>query len=135
WQRDEVDMYALHCKVPDGIKEIEVAVDFLVPATKSGFSSASSFSSKLGIINWNQLLLYPKGRPAREIQCRASLRLPKGWKFGTALGIASQEGQETTFAPVSLETLVDSPVLCGAHLREVPIGSNGGKEPPHFLIL
>src|SRR5262249_54585258 len=30
-------------------------------------------------------------------------------------------------------TLADSPVLCGAHLKEVPLGPAQG--PPHFLVL
>jgi predicted metalloprotease with PDZ domain len=134
WRRDEVDMYALHCKVPDGVKEVEVAVDYLAPSSKGGFSSAGSLTPKLAVINWNHLLLYPKGRPARDIYCRATLRLPKGWKLSTALSPAAQDGQETTFAPVSLEMLLDSPVLCGVHLREVPIGPANGT-PLHFLVL
>src|SRR6202051_1130329 len=31
WQRDEVDMYAFHCKVPEGANTVEVALNFLSP--------------------------------------------------------------------------------------------------------
>jgi predicted metalloprotease with PDZ domain len=135
WQRDDVDMYAFHVKVPEGANGIEVKLDYLSPALSGGFSSAASATSKLVVLNWNQVLLYPKGKPARDILCRARVRLPAGWKLGTALPITLQEGQETTFDPVSLETLVDSPVLCGLHFREVPLGQVNGKEPPHFLVI
>src|SRR5207244_9772742 len=64
---------------------------------------------------------------------RANLTVPQGWKLGTALPIEAEEGPRTRFKTVSLETLADSPVLCGAHLKEVPLGPAQG--PPHFLVL
>jgi predicted metalloprotease with PDZ domain len=132
WRRDEVDMFAFHCEVPKEAKTLEVTLDFLSPpSSTAGFSSAASMTTKLAVINWNQLVLYPKGPAMDQIECRASLRVPAGWKLGTALPIASQNGQETRFAPVTLETLIDSTVLCGAHFREIPIGPADG--PRHFL--
>ncbi|GEM_PF-6971156 len=132
WYRDETDMYAFHCEVPSGAKAIEVNLDFLSPPPATeGFTSGASATTQLAILNWNQLLLYPKGRPAREIEFQASLTLPAGWRLGTALPMASQSGRQTKFAPVSLEALVDSPVLCGKHFREVAIGPPGS--PSHFL--
>src|SRR5437667_7632215 len=115
WQRDDVDMYAFHCTVPDRATAIEVTLNFLSPATTSGFSSGGSMTPNLAVINWNQLVLYPKGPLTRDIECQASLRLPAGWKLGTALMAAGQKEDWTEFAPVSLETLVDSPVICGLH--------------------
>lgn len=131
WQRDDVDMYAIHCTVPDGATEIEVSLDFLSSEGKEGFTSAASSTPKLAVIQWNQVLVYPSGQPTSQILCIPSLRLPDGWKLGTALKIASQDSTRTTFAPVSVERLVDSPVLCGAFFREVPIGPAGS--PPHFV--
>ena len=88
WQRDDVDMYAFHCTVPERATAIEVTLNFLSPATTSGFSSGGSMTSNLAVLNWNQLVLYPKGPLARDIECRASLRLSAGWKLGTALTTA-----------------------------------------------
>ncbi len=126
-------MFAIHCDVPQGADSLEVALDFLLATSKEGFTSAASASAKLAVISWNQVLLYPKGAKIQEAQCRASLRLPSGWKLGTALPIDKQADALTTFNPVSLETLVDSPVLCGAYLRETPLGSDEG--PRHYLIM
>jgi predicted metalloprotease with PDZ domain len=132
WRRDEADMYAFHCHVPRDAQAVEVHLDYLSPpSTATGFSSAASVTARLAVLNWNQFLLYPKGPPMSKIEYRARLRLPPGWKFGSALPIASQAGPQVTFAPVSLETLVDSTVLCGQYFREVPIGPTEG--PPHFL--
>src|SRR5262249_46059767 len=97
WRRDEVDMYALHCTVPEGADNVEVRLDFLTPGVAAGFSAGASCTANLAVLNWNQVLLYPAGRPARDIQCRASLRLPAGWKFGTALPVARQEGPAAEF--------------------------------------
>jgi predicted metalloprotease with PDZ domain len=133
WRRDDVDMYALHCEVPEGASAVEVVLDYLLPGAREGFSSAASSTGHLAMINWNQVLLYPRGGNIRATFCRASLKLPAGWKLGTALPIDRTAEQTTTFGRVSLETLIDSPVLCGEHLREVPLGS--GEGPPHYLVL
>ncbi|HEV8131320.1 MAG TPA: M61 family peptidase [Acidobacteriota bacterium] len=120
WNRDPVDMYAFNCEVPPGAKEVEVALDFL--AVPSGpFSSGASTTENLADINWNTVLLYPQGWAARELNYQASLHLPAGWQFGTALPVARQEGDNIQFSPVSLETLVDSPVIAGAHFKKIPI--------------
>lgn len=126
WRRDDLDMYAIRCKVPAGATEVEVKLDHL-DAGGGGFGSGASSTTKLAVINWNHVLLYPQGRPVRDIVCRTSIALPKGWNFGSALTVESRpEGESrATFKPVSLETLVDSPLIGGAHYREVPIGPKG----------
>src|SRR6184192_4125323 len=53
WQRDEVDVYAIHCRVPEGAEAVEAAFDFLAPASRSGSSSSAFSSARLAIINWN----------------------------------------------------------------------------------
>jgi predicted metalloprotease with PDZ domain len=133
WKRDDVDLYAFHCTVPDGADAIEASIDYLAPISKEGYTSGASITDRLAILNWNQVLLYPKGRPVREQMIRASLKLPPGWKLGTALPIETTKDSVTEFKTTTLETLVDSPVLCGQHFKEVPIGPSEG--PPHFLVL
>ena len=133
WRRDDVDLYAFHCTVPDGADSVEATLDYLASASKEGYSSGASMTPQLAIINWNQVLLYPKGRPVREWNVKANLTLPTAWKLGTPLPIETTKDALTQFKLVSLETLVDSTVLCGVHLKEVPLGSAQG--PPHFLIL
>jgi predicted metalloprotease with PDZ domain len=130
WRRDDVDMYAFHCQVPPGAHALHVSLDLL--AAPSGRGGASS-TPAMAVIRWNQMLLYPKGQPARAISFQASLRVPKGWLLGTALPIAAREAGQTRFGPVSLETLVDAPVLTGVYFREVPLGVVDGR--PHCLEL
>jgi len=121
WARDPVDMYAFHIEVPMAARSIEVALDFLMPPTSQGFSSAASSTDRLALLSWNQVVLYPKGRAADDLLYAAHVRLPEGWSFGTALPVARESAGEIDFTPVSLTTLVDSPVLAGLHFRTVDL--------------
>ncbi len=132
WRRDLTDMYTLHVEVPAGVTSVEASLDYLSPAGSRGFSEAASATARMTVVSWNQVLLYPKGWPADQITYTASLRLPQGWKFGSALPVASQSGDEINFKPASLYTLVDSPVIAGEYLKVVPL-SPAGEYPPHEM--
>ena len=60
------------------------------------------------------------------------MKFPTGWKFGTALTTARKEGDEVTFRPVSLTTLVDSPLIAGVHYRQVEL-IPAGEMPSHVI--
>jgi predicted metalloprotease with PDZ domain len=127
WQRDLVDMYAFHLQVPPGVRELEVSMDTI---TYNGRSSAAS--SKVLDLNWNQVVVYPKGADTDAVQVAASIRLPQGWKFGTALTPASQSDGSADFQPVSLTRLVDSPLIAGAIYRQVQL-TPAGEAPVHVM--
>ena len=125
WRRDLLDGFTVHVDVPQGVTEVDADLDFLSPATlEGGFSAGSSATDKLAIISWNQVLLYPKGWKSDDITYTASLKIPDGWKFGTPLPISSQSGNDIHFAPASLTTLVDSPVITGEFLKVVPLAQD-----------
>jgi predicted metalloprotease with PDZ domain len=130
WTRDPVEMYAFGLTVPAGATEIEVGLDFLSAASANGFSSGASATANLAIVSWNQLLLYPKGADADKLLYAASLRLPAGWSHATALSSEGGGADPIRFAPVSLTTLVDSPVLAGIHLKSISLSSDA---PAHRL--
>jgi predicted metalloprotease with PDZ domain len=131
WRRDDVDMFAFHCTIPEGAKTLNVSLDSM--ASQRG-EVGSSTTPHIAVVRWNEMLLYPKGKPQQEIFVQATLRVPDGWKFGSALPVENRDGSGTRFAPVSLETLVDSPLLCGQFFREVPI-TPADEKTPHFLEL
>ena len=130
WRRDPVDMYSFHLDVPAGASAVEVSLDYLSPAEAGGFSSGSSATAELALISWNQMLLYPAAEKPDTILYAATLKLPAGWKFATALDREKESPDGVRFAPVSLTTLVDSPVLCGAHMRVVDLSTGA---PAHRL--
>jgi predicted metalloprotease with PDZ domain len=131
WRRDDVNMFAFHVDVPDGATALDVAFDFISPPDTPGFTSASSATSRLAVMNWNQLALYPQGSQPDDLQYQASLRLPDSWRFGTALPVRPSSGAEIEFEPVSLTTLIDSPVSAGLWYNTVDLGTDRGA--PHFL--
>jgi predicted metalloprotease with PDZ domain len=134
WRRDPLDLYRLIVEVPEGESEIEAQLDFLSPPPgSSGFSEGASATAHLAVLSWHQVLLYPYGAAARDVRMRATVHVPARWKIATSLPIDGAPGETTRFAPVSLEQLVDSPVLTGEHLHEIPIGPQGSA--PHFVEL
>ncbi len=124
WRRDPIDMYAFHLDVPPGVASLEASFDFLSAIGLAGFSSAASETAHLGIYSWNQVVLYPDGARSDDVAVTASLQLPAGWSFATALTVSSQTADRIAFAPVSLTTLVDSPVLAAEHFRTVPLDTS-----------
>jgi len=127
WRRDDVNMYAFHLDMPQGATSLDIAFDYISSSDEDFAStSGSSVTSELAVLNWNQTVLYPQGSDPDRIRCQAALKVPPGWRYGTALPMARESGNEVEFQPVSLTTLVDSPVSTGIHYRTVDLGSDGG---------
>jgi predicted metalloprotease with PDZ domain len=120
WQRDDVDMYAFHVTVPEAARSIEVSLDAITSNDSAGGGGPAA-SSNLLDLNWNAVLLYPQGADSDAVEFVPSVKLPEGWKFGTALMAAHASGNEVEFAPVSLTTLVDSPLIAGLHYRRIEL--------------
>jgi predicted metalloprotease with PDZ domain len=135
WHRDVVDPFIFRVTVPPGATTLDVALDFLSPTETGGFSAGSSATAMMTVISWNQLLLYPAGPPADKLTYTASLKLPDGWKFGTALPLSDNKATVLNdqpasgviqFAPATLERLVDSPVIAGLHYKAIDLGNHDG---------
>jgi predicted metalloprotease with PDZ domain len=131
WQRDPVDVFAFHCDIPAGVSALEIALDSVSSPLQDGFSGSSSTTAELAVLNWHLVLLYPKGTPSDDLTYAATLRLPAGWKFATALRASGTSGETISFEPVSLTRLVDSPLIAGAHFRSIPIAPD--VKPPHHI--
>ncbi len=136
WKRDDVDTYAFHVTVPEGADSVEVTFDLVLQPAGTGSwlgTTLTTASPKLAILNWNEVLLYPKGDNAMARPFHAAVKLPQGWKHGSALRDDKKDGDRVAFTPVALEELIDSPMLCGEYLKELPIGPSTG--PKHRVVL
>ena len=131
WKRDSDNMYKFHIDVPAGVSTLDIGFDFIAPPDAEGFSSGASTTTELAVINWNQLLLYPEGSSADDYQLQATLKVPSGWRYGTALPIQRESGNEIEFKPAPLTTMIDSPVSTGAHYKTFDLGTDMGI--PHYL--
>jgi predicted metalloprotease with PDZ domain len=133
WKRDDVNMYAFHVIVPAGISSLDVKLDFLATAAASGFSAGASTSANLAMLSWNEVLLYPAGFDASQISVEPAVKLPADWKYGTALTKTGESNGAIQFETVSLEQLIDSPLLAGKYFQELPLAPE--VTPKHFLDL
>ena len=118
WRRDLVDVDAFHLEVPRGVRSIEADFDFLLPVPGDALADSSA---RLLMLRWSLYTLYVAGRPMRNIPVNASVKLPEGWKFSTALPVQEMNGNEVQFQQASLETIIDSPVLSGEFMRKIPL--------------
>lgn len=118
WRRDDVEMFAFHCEIPQGVNEIDVSFDDVS-------QPETTMSAKLARIKWNRLLVYPQGMNSDAVRVKASLTLPVGWKFATALPVLSENRDELQFKEASLTELVDSPAIIGANFRKLALTSTG----------
>src|SRR5216684_446217 len=122
WRRDVVDVFAFHVDVPAGVTALDVEFQFTSPLDAN--EGRVVMTPDMLNLQWNAVVLYPAGYFTRQIIVEASVRLPDGWQFGTALETASNAGSVATFKPVPLETLVDSPMFAGRYFRRVHLDPN-----------
>jgi len=123
WTRDTADVYAFHVDVPAGASALDIEAQYLTPVESS--QGGAAITREMLRLNWYASALYPAGHFARQVQVEASLKLPQGWQFGTALDVASTKDNVTVFKPVSFETLIDSPVYAGKHFKKLDLDPGG----------
>jgi predicted metalloprotease with PDZ domain len=131
WRRDDLEMYEFHVTVPADVETLNVSLDAITSQDSAGGGGPAASSNILDL-NWNAVVLYPKGVRSDDVSFAPSITLPAGWKFGTALPGARSSGDEVEFAPVSLTTLIDSPVIAGVHYRRVEL-TKPGETPRHVM--
>ena len=117
WRRDDVEMFAFHVTVPAGVRQIEVMFD---DASQPGTVDTAN----LARIKWNRLLVYPRGVSSDNIDVTASLRVPAGWQYATALSESRNTGNTVYFNGTKLTEFVDSPAIIGKYFAKVPLATD-----------
>jgi predicted metalloprotease with PDZ domain len=146
WRRDDEEPARFHLTVPAGADRVIARLDYICNQPNANSSGVDSFgNSLLGVINWNTVLLYPESASIDEATATVRLTLPADWRYGTALRAVkpndapanavtvTPRGQPhvTAFEPETLRRVVDSPLICGEHLRTIDISS---KETPQAFL-
>jgi predicted metalloprotease with PDZ domain len=139
WRRDDSDMYTYHLTVPAGVNEIQATLEFDAPVSgEGGFSAGASSTAKLAVLSWNWLVLYPAGYTAEQINVEPELKIPTNWGFGTPLPKPNSTTRDrlgwVQFAPTTLYTLVDSPVIMGEYYRKIDLSPAGEQRPTELDI-
>lgn len=119
WLRDNVTVSAFHIPVPKGAHTVDVSFQLLSPVSRE--EGRVVMTPEMLNVQWNAVALYPAGYFTRQIPVEASLRLPTGWQYGTALRAQGKAGDVVTFKPVTFNTLVDSPLFAGRYFRRIDL--------------
>jgi predicted metalloprotease with PDZ domain len=132
WKRDPINVFAFHVEVPEGVTTLEAAYQFLSPV--EGNQGRITMTDNIVGVQWNAMTLYPAGYATRKITVQPNLKLPAGFQFGTALETNDRQGDDVTFKPTDLETLVDSPLFSGRYFKRIDLDP-GAKIPVHLNVV
>lgn len=114
WWRDPINIFAFHVAIPDGALVLDIEFQYLSPVARQ--IGAPEVSPEMLMLEWPSVILYPAGYFSRQIQVEATTNFPSGWEYSTALKILKSTDASVTFEPVSLETLIDSPLFAGINV-------------------
>ena len=131
WQRDPMQVYAFHVDVPSGATSLDL--DYQYIGSTDPTTGSILINSRMLDLQWQDVILYPAGYYVRDLTYRPSITLPTGWKFASALDGAQAAGDSVNFAAVTLETLLDSPVLAGRFFKQIPLSDD--PVPVHLDIV
>ena len=126
WQRDPVEIEALHVEVPEDARALEIDFEHLSPVGSA--RGRHAMSRDLVNLDWTTLLLYPAGHWLSAIRVKPTVTLPVGFEAATSLRPLS-DASTLAFDEVSLEMLIDSPLFAGRHHRAVPLDPEGAPRP------
>ena len=123
WTRDPADVFAFHLTVPPGVASLNVAFQHLSPVSSA--ADRVVMTPEIIGLQWNTVMLYPAGHNASAITVKASAKMPTDWKIASALDVVKRDPMRTgdwyEFKPVSLETLVDSPLWAGKYFKRIEL--------------
>lgn len=124
-------MYAFKVNVPDGASEVVAEFKFL--SSQGGSQGRVVMTPEMLNLQWNANSLYPAGVITRNLQAQASVTLPKGWNYATALETERRDGDTVVFKPISYDHLVDSPLFAGRYYQQFDLDP-GAKVPVRLNV-
>ncbi len=118
WVRDLADLNTFHITVPPGADGVDVDFDFLGSGGGT-YGEARLATNTILAINWNQFLLYPAKADIAKVVFAPTIVLPSSaWTAQTALPGPVVAGNRVSYAPATLERLVDSPLDAGTAYKQ-----------------
>ncbi len=129
WQRDTVDVTAVHLTVPQAAPPLTLHFQYLSPPTDR--EGAVVMTDRIVLLQFWHDVLYPSGYYVRDIPVRAEVELPAQWQYGTALEQQGRDGNLVTFKTVPLDVLIDSPIYAGRYFARFDMAP-GAKTPVHM---
>ena len=132
WRRDPLDMYSFLLEVPAGVTSVTAEFQQLTPVGSA--PGRVVMTPEIVGLQFIRAALYPAGYRADQIPVTASVSLPQGWGFATALETEEHDANIAGAAPVrfkttDFDTLVDSPLLAGKYYKRIDITPAGSSRP------
>jgi len=132
WTRDPVQVFAFHLTPPADARTLEVEFQYLSPTASD--QGRVVMTPEMLNAQWLNLAMYPAGYFTRRINIDASIKLPEGWGYGTALDTDKVDGGWTRFKTVDFDTLMDSPMFAGRYFKRYDLDTSG-KSPVRLNIV
>lgn len=124
WKRDPLEMSKITVEVPAGVNRLVLR-----------WKQVDSFASeRLGVLSFNELVWLPANCDADSVRVQPSVRLPLNWSGVSALNRQPATGL-VNLPEVSVAQLIDSPLLMGQHLLQVPLTSPSTGQFPHTITI
>lgn len=114
---------------------LNVNFDYLSPVHGGGVTATPNIAN----LEWNDVVFYPAGYASKAITVKPSVKLPRSWQFATALephtGTGDGEAKAIQFSAVTLNNLIDSPILSGRYFKQIPLTSGTDLAPVYLDIV
>lgn len=119
WRRDPIQPHGFHLTIPPNSSSLDIAFQLI--------AGADLLTPDIVSVPWQRLILYPAGWYARNIPVAASVTLPTGLTAFTSLEREPGTGSDAAlrFQAVTMERLIDAPVLAGRYTARIPLGPEG----------
>jgi predicted metalloprotease with PDZ domain len=112
WRRDPVDVYAFHVSLPRNASALEAHFQYLSPL------NGGVMTRNIVQVQWEHLMLYPRGKNVNDIPVIARLRLPAGFHAASSLRVEQESGTILEFRQCTVGELADAPVFTGRFMRD-----------------
>ena len=110
WSRSPSEPFKFEVDIPQGESSVDIDLIYVTPV---GGRGRMMIDQNITEVEWQDVVLYPAGMNASDIRTHAVLKIPGDYQYASALEVNAERGMELDFKPVSLETLIDSPLISG----------------------
>ena len=121
WQRDPIDVYVFHVVLPQKASVLEAHFQYLSSLDRP------VLNRNIVQVQWQHLMLYPRGRNVNEIPVVAQLRLPADFHTASSLRVEKESGTVFDFQQCTVGELADAPVFSGRFLRNWLLSTDNAK--------
>ena len=104
----------------------------LITSHDSAGGGGPAASSNILDLNWNAVVLYPKGTRSDDVTFNPSITLPARVEVRHSVACGAREWKRCRICSGCTDNIIDSPVIAGEHYRKVEL-TKAGEIPVHVM--